>query len=278
MKSLMSLAALSRTLWRRTAEAVMMLCLLLIVGCGGGGSGDLGGGLNESTATYLIYDLASGTRTTAMSVPDLVTNPLYRSTSMVFRRVTGLGDSYFLAVFEVTQDQWSIIAPATTAAWTKVPEAVVGNDAIGGNRPAFNISNDDIVAELTDFNVGRNVQLALPSDAQWDFACAAGTTTRWSWGDASERSTILQHAVVAETRLARGPVAVGSFAANPWGFYDFHGNVWEWTGSGSGAHIRGGSWHDSVTLARRENILAGREGIDRSTAHAVIGARLLLRQ
>jgi formylglycine-generating enzyme required for sulfatase activity len=241
-------------------------------------NGALTDAINEANSTYVILDLASGTRTTAVEIPDLTSNAAYQTSKMVFRRVSGLGADYMLGVFEVSQGQWQLIAPSAIPEWSLVDPSVVGAAAIGPSLPAFNLSNDGIIASLNAYNGGNQVTLALPSDAQWQYACAAGSTGPWSWGSADDRATVTASALVAETKTATGPEAVGLRHPNAWGFYDMHGNVWEWTGSGSGAHVRGGSWHDSVILAETANVAGSDQGIYSNTHHALIGLRLLLQQ
>jgi len=239
-------------------------------------TGELTLAINEGTAPYVVLDLVSGERTTALTIADLTSAAAYVGNKMVFRRVVGLGDDYLMGVFEVTQAQWQAIAPAVSQPWTLVDTAVVGSSAVSGSLPAFNLSNDDIVAGLAAYNAGKTVQLQLPSDAQWAFACSAGSTGAWSWGAAADRATLASAALVAETRSGLGPQTVGGLAPNSWGFYDMHGNVWEWTGNGTGAHLRGGSWHDAAVLARTTNLIATGQGVYSDTHHALAGVRLIL--
>jgi formylglycine-generating enzyme required for sulfatase activity len=99
----------------------------------------------------------------------------------------------------------------------------------------------------------------LPSEAEWEFACRAGSPTRYSWGD----DFGFNRANSYKSGLGR-PSRVGSYDANKWGFFDMHGNVWEWcqdswnlgykqprrpddgsawmTGDTQLAVLRGGSW------------------------------------
>ena len=73
----------------------------------------------------------------------------------------------------------------------------------------------------------------LPTEAQWEFACRAGTTTATSYGDSLSSTQANISGNNPYNGGAVGPnngktLDVGSFAANPWGFHDMHGNVWEW--------------------------------------------------
>jgi formylglycine-generating enzyme required for sulfatase activity len=104
----------------------------------------------------------------------------------------------------------------------------------------------------------------LPTESQWEYACRAGTTTAYSWGATIASSNANYnwdggHNTGNDFKQTRD---VGQYAANPWGFFDMHGNVWEWTadryqaayptgnpvidptGPASGSHrvLRGGSW------------------------------------
>ncbi|RME95025.1 MAG: formylglycine-generating enzyme family protein [Verrucomicrobia bacterium] len=66
----------------------------------------------------------------------------------------------------------------------------------------------------------------LPSEAEWEYACRAGTTTRYSWGDDPDYQLMPRY---AWCRLnCGGPQPVGQLLPNPWGLYDMHGNVFEW--------------------------------------------------
>jgi formylglycine-generating enzyme required for sulfatase activity len=71
----------------------------------------------------------------------------------------------------------------------------------------------------------------LPSEAEWEYACRAGTTTRYSFGEAITPKDANYH----DSELGRTTV-VGAYPANAWGLHDMHGNVWEWVED---------HWHES---------------------------------
>jgi sulfatase modifying factor 1 len=125
----------------------------------------------------------------------------------------------------------------------------------------------------------------LPTEAQWEYACRAGTTTAYSFGAelTSDQANI---------RGGPGkPTDVGEYPANGWGFHDMHGNVYEWCADrygdyprgavrdpvgpavGSYRVARGGSWYGAAYLARS----AIRYGFEPALSGSSLGFRLSLR-
>jgi formylglycine-generating enzyme required for sulfatase activity len=96
-----------------------------------------------------------------------------------------------------------------------------------GDQPVINVSWEDAsqYAEWLSRETGRRYR--LPSEAEWEYAARAGTTTAYSWGEAigQNRANCRGCGSAWDGRQA---APVRSFGANPWGLYDLHGNVWEW--------------------------------------------------
>ncbi len=257
------------------------------VGAGNTNNGTLAGNngaIAEQLAPYQVLDLVGGKATTATAVPDLFTNPAYATSKMVFRRVHGLSADYFLAVFELTQGQWKQLSGGSTP-WTAVPTSVVPAPASGTDTdqlPAYNISYSLVVSTISTWNKTAVGQLGLPSIAQWQYACAAGSDPNfWSWGTSSDPTVASHYANLnfytmppTASQPQPAPETVGKLLPNAFGFYDMQGNVWEWTEPGP--HICGGSWHDGLEQARTSNI-AGSDScvVTTETQHALIGARLV---
>ena len=97
------------------------------------------------------------------------------------------------------------------------------------NRPVERVSWNDAQVFLTLLNEQQADNLpagwtyVLPTESQWEYACRAGTTTRFSWGD----SITSTNANYNYGNDANQTLIVGQYASNPWGFFDMHGNVWE---------------------------------------------------
>ena len=124
------------------------------------------------------------------------------------------------------------VHPVTQAEWREV----MGSDPSyfkGDRRPVEQVSWDNAVAfckELTTFT-GKSVR--LPTEAEWEYACRAGTSTAFWYGDIPNAERMNYRG----DRVWNGSVAgtsreqttdIATFAANPWGLCDTHGNVWEW--------------------------------------------------
>jgi len=153
-------------------------------------------------------------------------------------RVT-IGQRFAIGRYLVTFDEYDRFCAATR-------REQPGDQGSGrGRRPVANVSwNDarDYIAWLSD-ETGRNYR--LPSEAEWEYACRAGTTTRYSFGHAITPDK----ANYADSGLGRTS-EVGAYLANPRGLHDMHGNVWEWVEDDWHENYRnapsdGSAWKDS---------------------------------
>jgi formylglycine-generating enzyme required for sulfatase activity len=172
-----------------------------------------------------------------------------------------LTQGFYLGKYEVTQAQYEAVMTGVTGDQNATPSSWHGNP----DRPVEKVSWDDVQVFLTRLNEQQAGNLpagwsyVLPTESQWEYACRAGTTTAYSWGDSiAGTNANYSSSGYSQTR------DVGQYAANPWGFFDMHGNVWEWTAdryqaaypsgnpvvdptgpaSGSSRVFRGGSWNN----------------------------------
>jgi formylglycine-generating enzyme required for sulfatase activity len=145
--------------------------------------------------------------------------------------------AFYMGSYEVTQEQW---------------RAVMGNNPSrfkslfkGDNRPVETVSWDDVQEFTRKLNEKEGTgKYRLPSEAEWEYACRAGTTTRYSFGDSD--SKLGEYAWYYDNSGSKTH-PVGQKKPNPWGLYDLHGNVYEWvqdTGHGdyNGAPTDGSAW------------------------------------
>jgi formylglycine-generating enzyme required for sulfatase activity len=199
--------------------------------------------------------------------------------SGVIRHKVGITKSFYMQTTEVTQAQW---------------KAVMGM----GNNPS-NYSGDNLPVESVSWNdaqefikkLNEKEKLAgwtyrLPTEAEWEYACRDGSTTRFCFGDNEcgldnycwfyENSDIKTH-------------PVGTKKPNKWGLYDMHGNVWEWCAdwygdyasspvsdpkgpaSGTSRVLRGGCWINCALNCRS----AARFGVNPAPRNAIIGFRVV---
>ena len=124
---------------------------------------------------------------------------------------------FFLGKYEVTQEQW---------------QAVMGNNPSSYKGPKYPVDNvswtdcQDFCDTLNaKFGAGGG-KFRLPTEAQWEYACRAGSTTKWCFGDDAAR--LGDYAWHRDNSSASRPQPVGQKKPNAWGLYDVHGSIAEW--------------------------------------------------
>lgn len=187
-----------------------------------------------------------------------------------FRHRVVISEPFWMGKYPVTQTQWEAVAgPCPDEKGWKFP---------GPENPAERISWYDCREFFEKLNeMNRRLRFALPTEAQWEYACRAGTTTPFSFGDTFTAGQVnfagkfdLRGSVIGMLNRER-TVPVGSLGSpNPWGLHDMHGNVWEWCRdwydedyyrvsplkdpegppSGKFRVRRGGSWSDYASDCR----------------------------
>ncbi len=158
---------------------------------------------------------------------------------------------FYMGIYQVTQEQWKMVM---------------------GNNPSYSKGEKLLVTDVSwgecqefikklNFKIKRGYR--LPTEAEWEYACRAGTTTAYSFGD----SITPQNANYDDSGMGK-PAAIGSYKANAFGVNDMHGNVFEWCedwysdypkgtvsdprGPNSGEYrvLRGGSFLNNTRVAR----------------------------
>ncbi len=196
-------------------------------------------------------------------------------------RVT-LTKGFWLGKTETTQGQWTRVMGASPPKGPPSRKVRV----LGADHPMYSVSWEDAVAYCEKLNqvhpLGGDWKWTLPTEAQWEYACRAGTTGAYA-GDLNE---------MAWYDLNSGSTThpVGQKRANAWGLYDMHGNVWEWCKDWSGDYpsssvmdpaggssgslrvIRGGCWVSPAAGARS----ALRYGVSPGRRNNTLGFRVAL--
>jgi formylglycine-generating enzyme required for sulfatase activity len=122
-----------------------------------------------------------------------------------------LTKSFFMGKYEVTQEQYEAVMgknPSTTK---------------GAKLPVTNVSWEECQEFIKNLNAKTNGGYRLPTESQWEYACRAGTTTAYSFGD----KMTPKDENYDDSKIGK-PVAVGSYKPNNFGLFDLHGNVLEW--------------------------------------------------
>ncbi len=128
-----------------------------------------------------------------------------------------------LGKYEVTFAQWNACVDDGGCGGYRPRDRDWGQ----GNRPVINISWDDAQSFIGWLNGKTNGNYRLPTEAEWEYAARAGTTTQYSWGYSIGRNRANCNDCGSQWDDEQ-TAPVGSFEANAWGLHDMHGNVWEW--------------------------------------------------
>jgi formylglycine-generating enzyme required for sulfatase activity len=190
---------------------------------------------------------------------------------------------FYMGKYEVTQAQWKAVMGADNN-----PSQFKGD-----NLPVETVTWNDTLNFLKKASDG----LRLPTEAEWEYACRAGTATPFNTGnnittDQANYNGNYPYAGNPKGEYRAKTTPVGTFKPNAWGLYDMHGNVWEWCsdwyaqkyyeeckngvtdpsgpGNGTGRVLRGGSWGDIARSMR--SVL--RTGIDPVIGDYLIGIRV----
>ena len=176
-------------------------------------------------------------------------------------RVT-LTKPFFCGIFEVTQKQYTLVTgsnPCSSAEYGtsdarpvySVSYNMIRGTSNGTKWPSSSaVDSSSFIGKL---RTRTGLDFDLPNEAQWEYACRAGTTTRYYWGNSMNGS----YAWYVDNSIS-STHTVGGRTSNAWGLYDMSGNVWEWcldwygvlaygtdpkgSSSGSQRMLRGGSW------------------------------------
>ena len=195
---------------------------------------------------------------------------------------------FLMGKYQVTQAQW---------------QAVMGNNPScfqGENRPVERVSWQDCVEFCKKLSAIIGRECRLPSEAEWEYACCAGTTTPFYFGNTITTDLVNYDGNYTYANEAKGvcrneTTPVGQFPPNAFGLYDMHGNVWEWcadtwhnnyqgaptdgsawlkNGDNNRSHLRGGSWLDNPYFCRSAN---RGDGVARDFIGNLVGFRVTCR-
>ncbi|MBN2311408.1 MAG: SUMF1/EgtB/PvdO family nonheme iron enzyme [Candidatus Hydrogenedentes bacterium] len=171
---------------------------------------------------------------------------------------------FWLGRYEVSQAEWAAVMGAVPAKFT------------GDDLPVETVSWDDCDAYLRRLNEAHDERFRLPTEAEWEYACRAGTGTAFHFGpipstDEANYDGSFVYPGGAPGLQRNATLPVGSFAPNAWGLFDMHGNVAEWCQDwydpypdtpvadrfgpdrGTKRVFRGGSWYNAPALCRSAN-------------------------
>ncbi len=237
---------------------------------------------------YMVINLSSGSSSTSYpisyldAVPDGGWADIHKSTRLILRRCEAgtfkmqgsknvtLTKPFYIGVFEMTQKQYKQVTgenPSSSSSGAggqqgdtrpvyKVSYNMIRGSSNGAKWPSSSaVDSSSFMGKLRS---RTGIDFDLPTEAQWEYACRAGTTTAYYWGNSMNGSYAWCN---ANSTPSKSPYSVGGKKANAWGLYDMSGNVMElcidWSGtlsygvdpkgpsSGNKRVARGGSWQSN---------------------------------
>ncbi len=189
-----------------------------------------------------------------------------------------ISDSFLMGKTEVTQGQWKAIMGDNPSVFS----------ICGDSCPVENVSWEDVQDFIRELNNKGEGTYRLPTEAEWEYAARADSTTKYSYGDGDGEGSLGNYAWY-EANSGSKTHQVATKQPNDWGLYDMHGNVWEWCADwygnysirsvvdpasasvGSYRVSRGGSWYSNAENLRSTS----RYNISPSLGSGSIGFRLL---
>ena len=141
-----------------------------------------------------------------------------------------ISKAFYLGQYEVTQAQWHAVMDSYPS------DHEFGDYGEGNDYPVHCVSWNDCQTFISKLNEMGQGTFRLPTEAEWEYACRAGTATRFYWGDDPSYTSINDYAWYFDEGVSLyGIKVVGQKTPNPWGLYDMSGNLWEfcadWFGS-----------------------------------------------
>ena len=202
---------------------IAVLLLMLLAVCGSSKEAEFSGVVPlPGGGTLELVKIRAGTF--IMGSPQKEVGTWGKSWGEQQRKVT-LTRDYWIAKFETTQDQYQAVMHKNPSKF------------IGGQRPVENISWPEAMAFCEKLNLLTTGQrpkgyvFSLPTEAQWEYACRAGTTSALNNGKNLQKPDVCSNLDQVGWYLANSEGkthAVGQKKPNRWGLYDMHGNAWEW--------------------------------------------------
>jgi formylglycine-generating enzyme required for sulfatase activity len=193
-----------------------------IHGCGNSDSGTEPSGTPDHTISIELTPggvemefvwIESGTYTMGANIPDWNRDSQYHEVKIT--------EGFYIGKYEITVAQWEALMGSL------LDEDSSGEDSLNPNLPINNVTRTNIWAFCRAFEESIGAEyptFSLPTEAQWEYACRAGTDTPWFFGEEEDR---LDDFAWYQGNSDRRPHPVGTKLPNPWGLYDMHGNVSE---------------------------------------------------